>query len=368
MLNPLLRHRRILAITCLMAIASTVAVACAPQTAPPDLNAHVPAAGSVPVKTDTTASLSGGSDRLAGHDDDRAGSISRPVAYHPLAEARAAKPAEKPKPISQQAGPDGMVVGSGYIPYLGPDTLNQLILNSDAIVRARLVSVTHIVEELTPIWDTQVTTAYTNALEFKFDVLEYLYGSGETRITAVAADQYEYYATKQEVIDSDSQILSTRNDAWDDREAILLLTNNPDTLPSTGQTGRYVLGPLRYDFGPDYYTIESRHSRRWYPAVSSGAGAQSFLLEAPGSTAAATATISLADLKAKTKAIKDELAGGDGSDEYIACVYEKYYEEQIAENRESWGGSAYVRGKSRTDLRIDSGLSEDSKIFEDGEG
>ena len=77
--------------------------------------------------------------------------------------------------------------------YFGPTTLDQRILESSVIVRARLRSATSTVVSR----NTYLGMKYFARLEFNFSAVEYLKGSGGTNIVAVwdAAPRFD---TRQE--------------------------------------------------------------------------------------------------------------------------------------------------------------------------
>ena len=235
----------------------------------------------------------------------------------------------------------------GFIAYHGPLSLEARIVGRDTIARVKLLSVAQVVEELNDFPPTG-KTVYTNALEFKFEALEYLRGSGGSELVAVVYDWEATYNSKEEAAASGEDFLSGRSTRWDDREAIVFLSDGAPRdgqpyLSSPKQTDRYLLSSLRY-FGEDNYTIASPHSRMWLPAESAASGLfgasdgseQSFLLEEPSNGEGAlgavrsltqsseSSTITLAELKSLIAELDAEIAAGDGSDEYWECVYHKY--------------------------------------------
>ena len=87
----------------------------------------------------------------------------------------------------------GLQRESGWYPPpdFPPTSLEERIVRSDAIARVTLVSAAQVVEEISG-WPSQGDTSYANALEFRFNVLEHLKGSGGSEVVAIAVDWYEH--------------------------------------------------------------------------------------------------------------------------------------------------------------------------------
>lgn len=127
---------------------------------------------------------------------------------------------------------------------------------------------------------------YVGALEYTFEVLEYLKGSGGSEIVGVVYDLDVGYETRAGAMLGED-FLGWRETRWDAREAIVFLKDNEERLPSTYQSGRYWLGHLRYQ-GQEDYTIGSVHDKNWLPDASSsgavgasGSGGQRLLTDVP---------------------------------------------------------------------------------------
>ena len=273
----------------------------------------------------------------------------------------------------------------GFVDYTGQSSLEERIAGSDVVARVKLVSVAQVVEKLSGYEPMEPTrTSYVNALEFKFEVLEYLKGSGGSELTAVALDWDATYETEQAAAAGEVDFLGWRDTRWDEREAIVFLGDDNPLMPSSKQTDRYSLGYLRAG-DEDRYTIASRHDRPWLPAASAGdsigalgwavsalgIGEQRFLLEEPSGGAWAsdrsqtqTQTITLSELKTRIAELAQEVAKGDGSEEYRECIHLKYrWEREVL----------YIKGGSedgeyyykRHDREIDSGLPAGSEAYVD---
>ena len=146
---------------------------------------------------------------------------------------------------SQEASPE--IEG---IAFLGTVSLEEQILEADAIARVKFSSVKQVVEF---VHMEPRPGVYVGALEFTFEVLEYLKGSGGTEVRAVVYDGDERYLTRGEAEASDEDFLAERETRWDDREAIVFLREDSDFIPSTSQADRYWLTYLRAN-GHDGYT------------------------------------------------------------------------------------------------------------------
>ena len=248
---------------------------------------------------------------------------------------------------------------SAYPPsYYGQASLEERILMADVVARVRMVSVEGGVVDSdygSPPWKRA-------AMRFRFRVLEYLKGSGGGEIVGVVPDADEYYEhpTEAKARTRAQELLSGRDTRWDDREAIVFLVS---------KAWGYWLGYVNYA-GDDGYTVASRWFKNWLPeaAAASGAAGQSgdkrFLLDDPpsagasgarGASGATTPTITLSAFKTRVAELQREIAAGDGSEEYLACVRSKY----AIDRRWRWriDSGQVIRGFS---VHIDSGLAAGS--------
>ena len=227
-------------------------------------------------------------------------------------------------------------------------------------------------------------SVHTATLEFKFEVLEYLKGSGASKIVAVVRDNIGY-DTNAEASAFLPSIVASRDTRWDGREAIVFLDD------VYKQKSRYLLGYITM-FGEDAYTVASPWYREWLPdarsstssatgsAAGSGSSDQRFLLNDPAkqisaggsgqsgarsaTTTGATTTITLSALKTRVGDLKKEVDAGNGSEEYMRCVLEKYEEERQIRWKIENEGTA-VR---RFDYNIGSGQPSGTVVYEDRTG
>ena len=241
-------------------------------------------------------------------------------------------------PESASTQPDSIPVNdvSQFGPrftWAGTLSLEERILYSDAIVRVRFKSVKQVVEA----HNVQHSfLRYVGALEFTFEVLEYLKGSGHTEVKAVAFDGDDLYYTRAEAEAADTDFLSNRDTQWDDREAIVFLSNDAEFISSVSAPDRYWLTYMRAN-GEDGYTVASRWAPVWLPDAASpsgpsgasGAGEQEFLLEAPSASGASGAsgqpkTITMSSLKSLIAQMQADVDAGDGSEKYFKCLTYRY--------------------------------------------
>ncbi|MDE2686460.1 MAG: hypothetical protein OXI16_03030 [Chloroflexota bacterium] len=219
-------------------------------------------------------------------------------------------------------------------------------------------------------------------MEFRFEVLEYLKGAGDDEVVGIVlGSTSDMFNTKLGAQTMGGDLTRLHDTTWDNNEAIVFLSRK-DTIPETQHGERYFLGRKvggSWEFFSDSYSIKSRHSKNWLPAIDSGGtgaangassasqsrGEQRFLTGADSdeehslydvaaamkSAASAesqsiadiadyrvansayndalgsggdASTLSVADLKDRIAEMEAEIAAGDGSEEYSSCVYEKY--------------------------------------------
>ena len=275
-------------------------------------------------------------------------------------------PTETPSPSTAEATPEPPVSGSQPLPaapssiippaddQFGETLLKERINYSNAIVRVRLLSVepaaAHIVEG-----DFQ---EYEPAFKFKFKALEYLRGSGGSEITVIMPYSNLWFTTEQAALDFAPKIVTERDTRWDDREAIVFLSDDP-----------WVAGDeLQILTIPDLtsYTIDSPINRTWLPAAEPDASRQTtgntrFLLDVPvtdQSGVEQAPTITLSDLRslvtAENKILEDGAARHD-REEYRKCLAEKYRDERMVES----GNLEYKRHELGP---VDSGLAAGTRI------
>ena len=277
--------------------------------------------------------------------------------------------------------------------YLIPATLEEMVIKADIIARVRLLSVKPAAVRSDPIYSYDRSPPeglYIGGLAYRLNVLEYLKGdSASTTITAFAYGQAtigDFYATTT-VAGAEQlgrALLTSRDARWDDREAIVLLRYN-------SQEQHHYLGLIGIEAGAGRwdFTVASEMWKSWLPDADApttsldprrdSPGPQRFLLYDPDNypsrsgqsgsglggiarstgsstqTNAAVPTATLDGLRNTVRRLLRELEGGDGSQEYRACVVEKY---------ELLSRSKVYHGSGADFLTVSSGMPAGTWVFE----
>ncbi len=304
-----MNKRRWLPMLCLVAAAL---VACSQETDEPGVVQPTPEAPVITLVTEVPPS-------------------GTPIRTHVNSEASKATKSYTPTP--RQSGTD---------PFLGTVSKEELILASDTIVRASLLSATSTAATSTePDWP-----GWKAVLEFRFQVHEYLKGTGPDKITAIVTESFTYNS-EAEAQDLAPALLAAHDSRWDNRQAILLLSAETDDINGFS-SGRLWLGyldlPIWADSDPDdRYSLRSYRRKLWLPAASEPSSAARgqrasndnilFLLDVPQagastrstrSSAGTAPTISLADMRSLVTTLEAEASAG-GTAQHRRCV-ELYYE------------------------------------------
>ena len=295
-------------------------------------------------------------------------------------------PTAEPSPTEQANRSSGF--GEYGTPYFGLVSMEELIVNSDAIVRAEFVSAAQTIEPLNYVYpDGNQHTGYAGAVVITFNVLEYLKGSGGNQIEAVLYDGDWQTYRRADITAANEDFLAFRDKQWDDREAIVFLRKT-DFVPSTrSNSDRYTMGfgYLRAN-GEHGYTVDSRWTKAWLPAAAapssngqaSGASrasgdSQRFITNiedgasgggVSGQSGRQTETMTLAEIKAVIEKIDDELAVGDGITDYAACIRKKYQWERSASRAKEGRGDSYNR---QFEAYIISGAAAGTKVYTGGD-
>ena len=289
-------------------------------------------------------------------------------------------------------------VDTGSDPVPPPSSRETLILESDVIVRASLLSVS--TSTVSMAWGN--ATRWRGLLVFRFQVHEYLKGSGGNEVTAVVADNPNGppYDTEAEAQAAVPTLLAAHDTYWHDRQAVLFLKERsfevgPDSRPLMAlPAGHLWLGTLRSpnrggyweaaDF--DTYSVKSTIHKAWWPGAASsvsGDGARAaptdplFLVEDPrapqaGSSGAGGSdprsasdssgqTVGLNTLKSRIAALEAEANAG-GTDDYRTCVEHFYKLKQHTSLLQSWGTFPVV-----DETTIASGLPAGTQVYIDDE-
>ena len=166
----------------------------------------------------------------------------------------------------------------GYSPPLQPHTIEHHVQNSGVIARVRLVDVeerifTYGQEEYAKLgWlhDLETTNhkIYVPMMAFEFKVLEYLKGgSGNSNIWGLASLQHGDSNAEEEAKAAYSYYSERRDKRWDNREAIVFLSDEIQSAAIPANHHR--LGIFREDL--EDYSLSGLGG--WYPSTSSVSGA-----------------------------------------------------------------------------------------------
>ena len=247
-------------------------------------------------------------------------------------------------------------------------SLEEMVLKADVIARVRLRSVEPAGARMTYDYTAKYRLEYAGSLKLTMNALEYIKGTGGAELVAYAYgyregldDDNEFVAsTEADATELGRRLLATRDDRWDDREAIVLLRSNEPW-------GHYYLGLVdTEDYRPNFgrfryqFTVAGTMWRSWLPDASPPSATstvqststadnlvsaeQRFLLDDPGSAPASTVpVIGLDELKAKVAELTREYDGGDGSAGYRACVIAKYGWETRSQQETRDNGGTPIR-------------------------
>ena len=267
-------------------------------------------------------------------------------------------------------GPQTVSPPSSMVPPGGQAGLNERVFEAVVIARASLISTNATAEDIGT--DENGAMVYRGLLEFKFNVIEYLKGTGDGELVVFVTDQLDRtYATMELALEAAQSWERDRDTRWDNREA-LIFAEGP--VGSSGQVTRYSFGPYGYI---EAYTLDSKN-RVWLPSVSSGAAGSAssgdlrFLLEEPGGGGSASGasgtgsgqpqTISVSEMRALIAKLEKWRKDGEGIEGYLECI------------RASFGEEAYINGKkergeslnTRFDYSLGSGLPARTVIHTGG--
>ena len=153
---------------------------------------------------------------------------------------------------------------------------------SNVIARVRLLEVDDYID--TNLDTPNIYARYGPELWFEFEVLEYLKGSGNSKIWGVTNVSSSHRAgTREAARDIAKRLRSARDTRWDDREAIVFLNDEYEHIPSTSHPDRYVMSWIPVSGLP---THAFTSVGGWFPLLRSDRapgprGARRFLLIDP---------------------------------------------------------------------------------------
>ena len=287
-----------------------------------------------------------------------------------------------------------MASSPAYTP--GVPTLDENIFNADVIALVRPPIVTG--KSKTIHSEDGVAPTYRPFVEFQFEVVEYLKGSGGNLLT-VESPQRHTYLTDNEALLLATDSLANRSAAsdglspifsagGDDRGAVIFLRLADDVNAATGIAGassqayyfESPMGPSLFDtvslrpFDQNYIDTSQKS---WLPidyassgksvAASDGFGDSDpkFLNPKPIEDAAEPSELTLEYLRSRIKAVADMLAEGEGVEGYEECVAFRFEVERSLRAREEKDGKPY-RLPNVEEGPFDSGLPAGTEVSNSG--
>ena len=269
--------------------------------------------------------------------------------------------------------------------YVGPLSMDEMVAYAEVIVHAELESISAGTirpnDRVVKYYREErgrTSPIFISSLEASFRVIEYMKGSGDSRITVVIpyGANRQPYTTREDAIGRAEEWKSGRSTRWDDRQVMLFL-RKAETATALEDWLVYPAGTYRFvglEGGPVYpyhYSIDNEYTRVWLPSASAPGGAAGssddirFLTEAPpeedvasagaasaSGTAQSTPSISKGELRSRITQIDAVFRRGVGIAGYDECVRKMYNEERMYD-------SEYGRDISNPSLdwHFDSGLA-----------
>ena len=249
---------------------------------------------------------------------------------------------------------ENTVTKGGYggdidFPYYGRATLEQRMLGAEVIARVKLRAVVALGTFVPGFHDLE---DHLPALDFTFDALEYLRGSGDDTLVARAygyiGDGSWRFPTLVEAEEiARTEMMDFRDKRWDDREAIVFLrsplrSGEPYDLGTIGSNWHKEEGRVLFY----KVTVADDFYQAWLPDASvpgASGGEQRFLLEDPESAPSSVATISISSLKSRIAEIGGTVAGYEGgADEIRGCLTAKSSQERRIASEKEAGTFGYV--------------------------
>ena len=233
---------------------------------------------------------------------------------------------------ASQTVQSGTAPAVGGDPHYGPSYLKERINLADVVAIVEFEDVRPAVAHIEKTGDT----AYRPAIEYFFDVIEYLKGTGEDELAAIVYDIHDYDSEEQAMEVAVLIPDQIHDERWGDHQAIVfveedvveangLLTSHPYQFVIAG-TGVPSLGNFH---------IDSDYNKAWLPAldeddsVSELGDDMKFLLDDPDGYEAENEipTITLGELRDTVEgeqAAYDAGTSAHGRRVYKACLKEKY--------------------------------------------
>ena len=273
---------------------------------------------------------------------------------------------------------------------MGAPSLDENILHADVIAWVRPPTVTG--KSKTIASEDGVAPTYRPFVEFDFEVVEYLKGSGEKTLT-VESSQRHTYLTDSEALSAATDLLSGRSastdesspifsDGEDDREAVIFLRLPDDDVADSGAADAssqvyYFEAPVASNNPFDSISTDA-YSKSWLPMTESSLGESGatsrdaagdsdakFLNPKPIESAAEPNELALEYLRSRIKAVAAMLAEGEGVEGYEECIAFKFAAENQVRVIAEIQGKPYTPNTVR-EGPFDSGLPTGTEISNSG--
>ena len=319
--------------------------------------------------------------------DKAAVSVAAPTLAAPPETNAAGSPAPLLVP-TPTPGPPRFFSTAPYFPVA--PSLDENIFHADVIAWVRPPTVTG--KSKTIPSEAGVAPTYRPFVEFRFEVVEYLKGSGGSALTAELS-QHHTYLTDKEALSVATNLVVDRsaaadelppifNSAGDDRGAVVFLR-----LPDDGDSGSGVAGASTqvyyfetslprtgsFDsvdtdtFKKSWLPIDDASSENSGAAVADAAGdsAPKFLNPEPVESSDEPSRLTLEYLRSRVKAVADMLAEGEGVEGYMECVASRFAAERLLRSREKLDGKPYTPPTVK-ECPFASGLPAGTEIYNTG--
>ena len=223
------------------------------------------------------------------------------------------------------------MVESYIIEDLNSPSLDLRVFRSDAVVWVKPNSNVAAKVETVPS-DPGVAPTYRAYIEFKFEVIEYVKGSGLKEVAARASSGYTQLK-KADAQNTADRMLIRRDSVWEDREAVLFLQSLPtQAVSATDSTTVSHYSFMDWSYGKQAdYQIDG-DAKTWLPAQAMGASGQSnassasklFLADSePAQPGGELPTVSLSEIRTSVSELTETMKKGKGIEGYEYCVHDK---------------------------------------------
>ena len=246
--------------------------------------------------------------------------------------------------------------------------MDELIFLSDIVARVMPVSSDpHVIVESPEHFDS--------ALKFRFQVIEYLKGSGESELAVIVPwDGFDPIPDRRSAEVFAELMVDGRDRRWENREAVVFLrrshTADQTTDPTGPMTYRFT-GPTEYPVDVFQYEITSDYNRAWLPATDPsgvagavGSSEPAYFTEAPsaqsqgaaGFSSAGVPSIPLSEINRQIEWHKDLLYDGRDILGYADCLKHQFrFEAEIQAGR--------IFQRTLNERRIESGQPAGHRLW-----